>query len=266
METLFLDHMASKIHVARFGQGSRLLICFHGFGESARHFSEFASALGDVFTLLAIDLPLHGKTVWREERPLEKSDLALWIGQLLTRFRFEKFSLFGYSMGGRISLCVVELMADQIDQLFLAAADGLKNNPWHMIATQTKLGNKVFKYNTYHPAFFFRLLTRLRKWKLLNESVYKFVLLNMNDLQKREQVYKVWTILRHMMPRKKRCKRLLASHHIQTFLFFGKYDRVIPPILGRKFADGSFPCQVIVLDKGHQLVDHELGIILKQYL
>ncbi|RAJ10463.1 pimeloyl-ACP methyl ester carboxylesterase [Chitinophaga skermanii] len=266
MESFFLSYLTSKIHVIHHGKGPELLICFHGFGESAKHFDVIAKGLGDVFTVVAIDLPLHGNTVWREERPLEKADVIDWIEKILAQFGQQTFSLMGYSMGGRVSLCVIEKLATKVNRLILVAPDGLKNNPWHMIATQTRWGNHIFKYNTYHPAFFFRLLTVLRKWHMINESVYKFVLYNMNNLAKRELVYKVWTCLRHMMPNRKHCKQLLAQRKIQTLLFFGKYDRVIPPILGQKFADGTFPCKIVVLDKGHQLLSEELALMVKQNL
>ncbi len=33
----------------------------------------------------------------------------------------------------------------------------------------------------------------------------------------------------------------MAQFRIDTLLIFGKYDRVIPPVIGEQFADGSFP-------------------------
>jgi pimeloyl-ACP methyl ester carboxylesterase len=169
-------------------------------------------------------------------------------------------------MGGRLSLCLVEKMADRIDRLILAAGDGLRNNPWHMFVTQTNVGNRLFKYNTYHPRLFFTLLHTWRKLGLLNQSVYKFALHRMNEPEKRALVYNVWTNLRHMMPDKKGCKQLLARYNVLTLLIFGKYDRVIPPVLGTRFADGSFPCRILVLDKGHQLISTQLGLIIKSNL
>src|SRR5690606_33744048 len=133
----------------------------------------------------------------------------------------------------------------------LAAPDGLKNNHWHMFATRTLLGYRILSYNTRNPALFFRLLTLWRRFGLLIESVYKFALHRMDRPDKRQLVYNVWTVMRRMLPRKALCKRLMAQYGIDTLLVFGKYDRVIPPAIGRQFADGSFPCRLLVLDKGH---------------
>jgi pimeloyl-ACP methyl ester carboxylesterase len=69
-----------------------------------------------------------------------------------------------------------------------------------------------------------------------------------------------------MMPDKKLCKKLLAQYKIPTLLIFGKFDRVIPPVLGIRFMDSSFPGKMLVLEKGHQLISEELGeVIMDNY-
>ncbi|RPD40429.1 alpha/beta fold hydrolase [Chitinophaga barathri] len=246
------------------GSGSELLICFHGFGESGSHFGAMEAALGNIFTIVALDMPFHGKTVWNEGRVFEKSDLTALVEKILEKFGKQTFSLMGYSMGGRLALCIVEEMAARIIHLVMAAPDGLRNNPWHMFATQTTIGNRIFLYNTHHPGLFFRLLTLWRRWGLLNESVYKFAFYSMDKVEKRQLVYNVWTVMRKLMPSRRRCKRLMARYNIDTILIFGRYDRVIPPAFGERFADGAFPCKMLVLDKGHQLISEELGFIIRK--
>ncbi len=262
----YLPYAKSRFHGISSGTGPQLLICLHGFGESAAHFAPLAEGLGDRFTIVALDMPLHGDTSWEEDRPFEKSDLKAVVEMVLREHEKEHFSLLGYSMGGRLALCLVEIMADRIDNLVMLAADGLRNNPWHMFVTQTSIGNRIFKYNTDNPRLFFTLLELWRKLGLLNQSVYKFALHRMNQQVKREQVYNIWTLMRRMMPDKKKCRQLLGDHHIFTLLIFGKYDRVIPPVLGTRFMDGSFPCKMLVLDKGHQLISKELASVIKTNL
>jgi pimeloyl-ACP methyl ester carboxylesterase len=266
MPDFYLSYLKSRFHGTCEGAGEELLICLHGFGESAAHFHPLTESLGDRYTIVALDMPLHGGTQWEENRVFEKEDLVALVQMVLQQQGKERFSLLGYSMGGRLSLCLVEKLAGRIDHLILAAADGLRNNPWHMFVTQTTAGNKIFKYNTYHPQLFFALLHTWRKLGLLNQSIYKFVLHRMNEPEKREQVYNVWTNMRHMMPDKKQCKQLLSRYNVLTLLVFGKYDRVIPPVLGTRFADGSFPSKIVVMEKGHQLISAELGLIIKTNL
>ncbi|WP_158266906.1 alpha/beta fold hydrolase [Chitinophaga niastensis] len=258
--------MKSRFHGTCEGTGEQLLICLHGFGESAAHFKPLTEALGDIFTIVALDMPLHGSTQWQEKRVFEKEDLVAIISLVLQQQGKERFSLLGYSMGGRLALCLVEKMAERIDRLIMAAGDGFRNNPWHLFVTRTGIGNKIFKYNTYHPQLFFSLLHTWRRLGLLNQSIYKFVLNRMDEPEKRAFVYNVWTNMRNMMPDKKHCKQLLTRYNVLTLLIFGKYDRVIPPVLGTRFADGSFSCKMLVLEKGHQLISAQLGFIIKSNL
>ncbi|WP_295127247.1 alpha/beta hydrolase [uncultured Chitinophaga sp.] len=263
MSSFFIPYGHSRFHGVITGKGPQLLICLHGFGESAAHFNCLEEELGNIFTIVSLNMPFHGETEWKEQRDFDKDDLEALVKKILERQGKQNFSLMGYSMGGRLALCIVEKMADRIENLLLAAPDGLKNNPWHMLVTQTRWGNRLFKHTTYHPAFFFRLLTLSNRFGLINQSVYKFAFFSMDKLEKRELVYTVWTSLRRMMPNKRRCKKLIATHKIDTLMFFGKFDRVIPPSLGYHFSDGSFPCKIIVLNKGHQLLSESLGAIIK---
>lgn len=128
-----------------------------------------------------------------------------------------------------------------------------------MFVTRTTLGNRLFKYVTYKPQLFFRLLTLVRKLGTLNESVYKFAFYSMDKLDKRLLVYNVWTCMRRMLPDLKKCKRALAQYNIRTLLIYGKYDRIIPAAVGQRFVDNTFPGEILVLERGHQLISEELG-------
>ncbi|HVI44520.1 MAG TPA: alpha/beta hydrolase [Chitinophaga sp.] len=266
MLDFYVPYLKSRFHGCTAGSGEQLLICLHGFGESAVYFTPLAEGLGDMFTIVALDMPLHGCTEWHEDRPFEKDDLVAVVELALQQYGHKRFSLLGYSMGGRLALCLVQRMADRIDNLIMLAADGLRNNPWHLFVTQTTVGNRIFRYVTYHPQFLFSLMDVAKKLGLLNQSIYKFVSQRMDQLEKREQVYNVWTIMRKMMPDKQLCKQLLSKYNVLTLLIFGKYDRVIPPVLGDRFADGSFNCKKLILEKGHQLISAQLGTIIKNNL
>ncbi len=52
-----------------WGKGASLLFCFHGYGESSGSFGFLEGALARQFTIIAIDLPFHGQTEWRETGP-----------------------------------------------------------------------------------------------------------------------------------------------------------------------------------------------------
>ncbi len=223
------------------------------------HFVPLAKYMGERFTIVGIDMPFHGQTSWDEKRPFTSADLQALFQMILAQQQQDRFSLLGYSMGGRLALCMVPVMAQRLCNLVLLAPDGIRNNPWHMFVTRTSLGNRLFKHVTYKPQLFFNLLTLVRKLGTLNESVYKFAFKSMDKLDKRLLVYNVWTCMRRMLPNLKKCKRALAQYHIPTLLIYGKYDRIIPAVVGQRLVDGSFKGEIVLLDKGHQLISEELG-------
>jgi pimeloyl-ACP methyl ester carboxylesterase len=71
----FVSLGSSRVHYTCWGTGPRVLFAFHGYGESGASFDFLAGALGGAFTVVAIDLPFHGATVWREGLFLAPADL-----------------------------------------------------------------------------------------------------------------------------------------------------------------------------------------------
>lgn len=265
MSSFYLSYRSSRFFGIREGSGTSLLICLHGFGEHSQYYAAVMPGLSDTYTMVALDMPVHGRTEWREAEDFKKADLIAVIAMVLEREGHTRFSLMAYSMGGRLAFCIVEAMAAQLDRLILVAPDGLHHNPWHRFVTTTDIGNRLFRYVTYHPGPFLRLLVLWKKMGWLNQSVYKFVLNRMDTKEKRELVYNVWTCMRWMRPDISRCKELLGHYNIPTLLIFGKYDRVIPPAMGTAFLDGSFPGKLLIEEKGHHLLTEELvGIIKKE--
>ena len=62
----FLPYRSSRLHYYCWGAGPRLLFAFHGYSESASSFALIGEAIDTPFTLIAIDLPFHGQTEWKE--------------------------------------------------------------------------------------------------------------------------------------------------------------------------------------------------------
>lgn len=261
----------SVFNCIRLGNGGRLLICLHGFGETAEGFGCFAPLAENGYMIVAVDLPFHGSTEWNEGL-FTPANLAEVISSLQDRFQQKSFSLIGYSMGGRLCLCLTEKLFNQpdqlnpINQLILLAPDGLKNNPWYVFATRTFVGRRLFYYSAVHPRFFMRLLDYWRRLGLMNASIYKFISGRMDTVEKRKRVYEVWTAMKQMNPGKKNLKTLIRKHNLPVLLLFGKYDRVIPPSLGAGFCRGLPSCRCVVMETGHRLLTEEAVLVIKKQL
>ena len=79
MITGLVNYKSSQIAWARFGNGPEPVLCFHGYGEDAQRFASLRPATGERFTLLAIDLPFHGRTQWREGLRLLAREPNVWV-------------------------------------------------------------------------------------------------------------------------------------------------------------------------------------------
>lgn len=258
MSSAYIHHHQSKIHYHVSGSGKRLLFCFHGFAESANHFLFMEKELGDEFTIVAIDLPFHGKTIWKESGRLERSLLCNWIDQIAKQFNAEKFSLLGYSMGGRIVLSIAEILASRIEHIILCAPDGLKENFWYRLATQTSAGNRLFKTTMQSPGWFLGMVSIGRTLGLLKAHSVKFVQHYLVDKQKRMQLYQIWTTMGSFRPDLVNVRSVLARHGIGTRLIFGKYDRIIHHKYGLAFRETiEGGCGIVLLEAGHQFMNEK---------
>jgi pimeloyl-ACP methyl ester carboxylesterase len=257
MESFFITYRSSQIHYCKAGVGNKLLLCFHGYGESADSFSFFEKSIADEFTLLAIDFPFHGKTIWNEELIFTPEDLVSIVEKIIetTSFQDPKIFLLGFSMGGRVALHLPQQILNKIEKIILLAPDGLKINFWYWLATQTSLGNKLFHFTANNPSWLFLLMNIANKLRLVNQSVFKFANHYLHDKQMRNDLYKRWTVMSKFKPNIKKIKQDIRGNNIQLRLLYGKFDKVIRYKNAEKFITGiESNCILSIINSGHELL------------
>ncbi|HWK02265.1 MAG TPA: alpha/beta hydrolase [Puia sp.] len=282
MQSFFLPFHSSRIHYLLGGTGDKLLCGFHGYGESAESWAFLEGALGEDYTILAIDLPFHGRTDWKEELYFDPETLISLIGQITAGLPGGEAKgwrpdggqsgsshpgdktgwwLMGYSMGGRIALSLLEKMPQKVQKLVLLAPDGLKVNGWYWLATQTGLGNRFFRWTIRQPGWLFFLLRLGNALKLVNRSVYKFTAHYIGDAFAREQLYARWTTMRGFRPNIRKIQALIREKEIPIRLLYGQHDRIIRPERGEKFRKGGIEayCRLMLVPMGHQLLQARNG-------
>lgn len=259
-------HKRSKVSAVRMGSGEKLLLCFHGFGEDAEKFKVVEPALSYNYTMIAIDLPFHGQTKWQRDEFFMKADLKWLIEEILQHENKNRFSMMGYSLGGKIVLAAVDLFPALIDEIILVAPDGVKTNAWYNLAVYPGWGRKLFRRFISKPQFVFSTARFLKSLGLLNKRFYKFLAIQTNTEAKRQQVYDVWMTIKDFETSLHHTKALLNHYAIKSFIFIGKYDRVITMEIGSKFAKGLNHCRCIILEKGHNLITESFNEPLKRTL
>lgn len=252
-ESCFLSWRSSNIHYFRYGHGPAWLFCFHGYGETGESFEPFNEQLGIDYTLIAIDLPFHGQTEWKENTALKISDLKEIIE--LINVDIKSFGLLGYSMGGRISLSFLQTYPEMISQIVVVAPDGLHNNKWQWLSTQTNVGRRLFAYTMKNPGWMFSLMDIATQLGLFNKSIHKFVHHYLDDAEERKRLFLRWNTMSKFIVKKMILKNAIKNKSIRVSMIFGKYDRVIVTKHGTAFAK-LVPEHITIkeIDAGHLLM------------
>jgi pimeloyl-ACP methyl ester carboxylesterase len=257
MESFFTTYKSSQIHYGKAGAGSKLLLCFHGYGESTVSFSFLEKNITDEFTLLAIDFPFHSKTIWNEGLIFTPEDLVAIVEKIIQEISFQnsKKYLLGFSMGGRVALHLLQSIPNKVEKVILLAPDGLKINFWYWLATQTSIGNKLFRFTANKPSWFFLLMNTADKLRLVNQSVFKFANHYLHDKQMRNDLYKRWIVMRQFKPNIRKIKQDIRTNDIQLRLLYGKFDKVIRYKNAEKFMKGiESNCSLSIINSGHELL------------
>jgi pimeloyl-ACP methyl ester carboxylesterase len=207
--------------------------------------------------MIAIDLPYHGKTEWNENLIVKPEELIDILDEIAAREskRLNPWVISGYSMGGRIALSVLQYVPERISQLVLLAPDGLKISGWYRLATQSYIGNRLFRYTMKNPAWFMQFLRVGKKLNLVNQSIYKFAISYLQDEGIRRDLYTRWTGMKRFRPDMGKIKKIVLKDNIFIALIYGRYDRIIRYEQAGKFRSGiEDQTSLTIVETGHQLL------------
>lgn len=244
------------------------MLCFHGFGREAQDFIPFEKQIGTEYTIHSINLFFHGNSTFPdsrlEQKPLSQNEMTLFLELIKAEEKFERFSISAYSLGGKIALGLTEIFFKQIDELFLIAPDGIKANPWYYFASQTLLGQKLNKMSIHNPWIFNGVLIISEKLNLVSKRQARFAKSQMGDEFQRILVYKIWMTYRNIKPDLNHLANLINEHGINTTIFIGKHERVVPIKPIQKFikkltSNGRF----ISLNTGHSIDFNKIGRLIE---
>jgi pimeloyl-ACP methyl ester carboxylesterase len=256
----------NRLHYLKWGSGKLLLLAFHGYGNDAAIFAPLADYLKDEYTILSFDLPHHGKSEWSKDTLLTRKQLVDLVENAEKMFATDKISLIGYSMGGRVCLSVLESRPANVEKVILLATDGLSVNGYYYFFTRTWIGKGIFRNMLSKPDPYVRVADWLKNKKLVNASRHKFATHFMQSDHSRDFLLRVWPSMSELIPSPSKLKATIKQYKIPVVIFMGAYDKIMPPSLGEAFRSGLDTVQLIVLEKGHRLIDHESAQQIAEHL
>jgi len=246
-----------RLHYYKWGVGKKLLLAFHGYGDTAEIFLSMADFLEAEYTILSVDLPHHGGSKWETISRLTSKDLGAIATSLMKEYNAGKISLIGYSLGGRICLAIAAQIPECIEKIVLIAPDGLKKDPYYYFFTRTWLGKKVFNNLLDRPGPYFAVMRLLKNARLVHHKRYKFAMNFLGTRESRDMLLRVWPAMNEVMPEPEQLKKIIATHHLPVIIFMGQHDKIIPPAIAMKFKQDLDSVQVFVIEKGHRMIDNE---------
>lgn len=256
MVSHYITHKNSSVHYRQFGNGDKLLFCFHGYGRDSNTFALLDKKLQHTYTIIAIDVPFHGLTDWKDALVFHPKYLVEIVTQIQQSFAKQgKFSVLGFSMGGRIALYLTQLIPQKVEKLILLAPDGLSFSFWRWLASETWIGSKLLAYTIEHPAWVQWIVKKAQQWNVISRSLADFIRYYIHDREHRILLYRRWISMRKFQPSARRLKRLIRKHRIPVRMLFGAFDRVIPSAGGEKFLQGLEQHATLqTIQAGHNLM------------
>ncbi|MFT4678190.1 MAG: pimeloyl-ACP methyl ester carboxylesterase [Flavobacteriales bacterium] len=235
----------------------KAIIAFHGFGRKAEDFRIFESCLSEDQIIYSFNLIGHGNSKFTHDQqeqidPLAYSEFILAFANFKN---FSKFSLLGYSLGGKICMMLLQHLSQHIDGFMLIAPDGVKVNRYYRFASSTAIGKWLFNLAVDYPAPVLRVTDFLKFIGIFNNRLHKFIYINMEERATRALVREVWIIYARFLPNIKLVQELLNEHVPHTVLIYGLHDSVIKLWQGEKLNRGLKKSSLHVLDTGHLLLE-----------
>lgn len=235
----------TPLHIADTERGDRCVVLLHGYLESMIVWDEFVDLLKDKVRVVTLDLPGHGiSNVIGEVHTMEY--LAKCVGDAMAALGIERYSVVGHSMGGYVSLAMLDNYRDHIDSIVLLSSTTSADSQEKCDRRRREIELiKAGKKNTLarlvpHAGFAPENVKRLADYV---EDIGELILMTEDE--------GVIAILGGMIERKSRGEDLLKSGIAHMFIF-GRHDYYIPVEVAQEMIDADPTARVVWLEhSGH---------------
>ncbi|MCH2022798.1 MAG: alpha/beta hydrolase [Saprospiraceae bacterium] len=261
----FINYQQHQIHYYQYGNGDALMFAFHGFADSGNMFEKVARVMYKKYTVIALDLPFHGETLWQGDI-YKPEDIQAIISQLMKDMSVDSCSFMCHSMGGRIIWGLLPLMAEYIDQLYFFAPAGFQ---YAFTASRffCPLWFRKRARNRYEESEgMLRFFEVTHKLRLMNRATYLVFKQQLDLPRRRARLLQTWISMYYfpMLAGKRHCT-LINQNHIACFFFYGKKDRITPAKYSYKFVKQLKKSELALFKGNHFFLRDKLPDQLKDW-
>ena len=263
-QTKIIDFKGATVHYAIYRGGPKVLLAFHGFGQSFSYFSPIANALENDYTVYSLDLFYHGQSIWPDSNtPVTKEFWKDFIGNFLKIHEINEFSLAGFSLGGKFVLATFEAFPERTKSILFIAPDGIRTSFWYSLATYPAWARKFFQGLVEKPDPFFKLLNTMRKLQVVDEGIIRFAHYQMSSKHQRERVYNTWVMSRELKFDMERIAKLINKYDVKISMYLGRYDKLMTQKGMTKLLKHVKKYDLQVLETGHGMMIDKVARHLK---
>jgi len=210
----------------KFGNGPLTMIAFHGFGRDATMFQPYESVFAS-YTIYSVDLYFHGNSENHQPNHLDEHHWELAFSDFLQREQIDKFSILGFSLGGKLALFTYQLFSEHIENLHLIAPYGIQKNLVEVLVQKTPFLYKKLNRFVDDPSYLFRLLNLLHSCQLINTTLVKIISRQLDSKQKRFRAFHTMLVYGAVRLDLESIQQSLSMHNPKVHLYLGKYDQVL---------------------------------------
>lgn len=260
------------MHYYRFGTGPKTMFCFHGYGMHGRQFKVLEETMGDQYTFYGFDLFFHKKTVLRDQsvaavkKGISKVQLADLFKDFCKEAGVDRFSIIAYSMGSHYATSLVEEIPEHINELFIAAPSSLKPGKIITFLSGNRMGNKVLERMALSSNSMPRLLSLLKKTKIIDQKGYDILFKEVASPELRFSFYACASYMRFLTLNADKFIAKLNQHQIKSVFIFGERDKNYPPAIGKDVILKIDQAKQLVINENHDMINLNFANVLSRLL
>ena len=260
------------MHYYCFGSGPRTMFCFHGYGMHGRQFKVLEETMGEQYTFFGFDLFFHKKTVLRDQsvaavkKGISKGQLAVFFKDFCKEAGVDRFSIIAYSMGSHYATSLVEEMPEYIDELFIAAPSSLKPGKIITFLSGNRMGNKVLERMALSNDSMPRLLSVLKRIKIIDQKGYDILFREVASPELRFSFFACASYMRFLTLNAEKFITKLNQHQIRSVFIFGERDKNYPAVIGSAIVPRINLAKQLVIDENHDMINANFANVLSRLL
>lgn len=256
----YYNHPLTDLHYYKFGNGKKVMLCFHGYGMHGKQFTILEKSLGHIYTFYGFDLFFHKQTKLKNQSiehvkiGLSKKQLSNLITDFCTANEIDRFDILSYSMGTHYATVLIEEIPDKIDLFVAAAPASLKPGLTVKFFGKTKIGNKLLEKLAVSETAMLKMLNFCHRLGIVDDKGKDILRREVSTYDLRFSFYACTTYLRHFETDYRKLSQNLRTYSIKSIFFFGARDGMYKEKSCRKLISKMGNTQTVILDENHDMI------------